>query len=262
MPKPLVLFFWFKQRFQEVYPIPVEALTKCYTIFLISLNCKPIRNGEVAFAPSIEIQGSHEWPLSPMGNPHIRQIEKLLFIKNQVIPEKPEEDVPWERLPTKCTQQIKRILDEDNTGTSSGSSTSSRPSTIPSSTSGSGSTPKPAESEESKPARFQSEGPSFEKEFRFIQWAQDPYDQEPIDPEELRKLGISSSSTQEQPQVAQSYTFKYNVSTETHSSPQPCSHRICHSEWYTDKFWEDEQNRQEILQLIDEIEDIEATERA
>ena len=82
-------FEWerFKQRYQEAQQIPIKALIKCYIIFLISLNCRSIGNGEVAFAPSIEIQGSHEWPPSPMGNPHIRQIEKLLFIKNQVIPD-------------------------------------------------------------------------------------------------------------------------------------------------------------------------------
>ncbi|GMN22232.1 hypothetical protein TIFTF001_050190 [Ficus carica] len=136
-----------------------------------------------------------------MENSQIRQIEKLLFIKNQVIPDevwpKLEKNAPWDKLPTEYTQKIRRILDEvNNPETSRGSSTSSGPSTIPSSSSEPGTTqkpatPRPSDLEESQPVRFQSEGLSIEEEFRFIQWAQDPYDQDPFDPEELRKLNIS-----------------------------------------------------------------------
>ena len=91
-----------KRQFQQ-QEIQVEALTKCYTIFLIGLNYKSTGKDQVAFAPRVEIHGSHEWPLSPMGNVHIRQLEKLLFIKNHTIPDevwpKPKEDAPWEKFP-------------------------------------------------------------------------------------------------------------------------------------------------------------------
>ncbi|GMN57094.1 hypothetical protein TIFTF001_026198 [Ficus carica] len=87
-------------------------------------------------------------------------------------------------------------------------------------------TPRPADSKESQPVRFQSEGPSIEEELWFIQWAQDPYDQDPFNPKELRKLNISP------PQSTQN------------------------------EDWEDEQSRQELLRLIDEIEAIEAIYRA
>ncbi|GMN67953.1 hypothetical protein TIFTF001_037012 [Ficus carica] len=64
----------FKIRYQEMNPIPVEAINKCYTIFMISLNCRSIGDDQTGFAPNIEIYRSNEWPLSPMENPQIRMI--------------------------------------------------------------------------------------------------------------------------------------------------------------------------------------------
>ena len=208
----------FKLRYPGVSQIPIEALDRCYTIFFLSLNCKNLGNGEVAYAPQIKVYRSHEWPLSPLGSPHLRYIEKLLFISNREIPDeiwpKPSEDTPWDKIPTKYTQQFKKILDEINKPSSSTtepgpSSTSSDPVQIPSST---------EKTEESQPIRFQSEGPSYEEDFRFMQWSQDPYDQEPFDPEELKKLGITNTSTTSQ--ASQSCTFKYSLTpVETHSTP-------------------------------------------
>ena len=66
------------------------------------------------------------------------------------------------------------------------SSTTSDPVQIPNST---------EKTEESQPIKFQSEGPSYEEEFQFMQWYQDPYDEEPFDLQELKKLEITNTPT-------------------------------------------------------------------
>ncbi|GMN44708.1 hypothetical protein TIFTF001_013900 [Ficus carica] len=243
-------FEWeiFTKRQHQQLQIPVAALTKCYTIFLINLNCKTTGKDQVAFAPSIEIHGSHEWPLSPMGNVQIRQLEKLLIIKNHTIPDevwpKPEEDAPWERFPVRYTQQIKKVLDEANAGPSS--------------------TPKMTEPEEAQSIHFQSEGPSLEEEFQFIQWAQDPYSSEPFNPKDFTKLGVSPPPSQS----TQSCSFKYQIAQETHVAPQPVTLRVSEIEaaptppWLTDQIWENEENVQQVLQIIDDAEQTETTNKS
>ncbi|GMN58748.1 hypothetical protein TIFTF001_027846 [Ficus carica] len=176
-----------KRQFQQ-QEIPVEALTKCYTIFLISLNCKST------------------------GKDQTRQLKKLLFIKNQTIPDevwsKPEEDAPWEKFPAKYTQQIKEVLDKANAGPSS--------------------TPKTTEPEKAQTIRFQSEGPFLEKKFQFIQTKQ---------PE----LFVQIPDSPRYPCHPQPDTLRVS---EREATPTP--------PWLTDKFWENEENVQQVLQIFDD----------
>ncbi|GMN60194.1 hypothetical protein TIFTF001_029283 [Ficus carica] len=209
-----------KRQFQQ-QEIPFEARTICYTIFLISLNCKST------------------------GNDQIRQLKKLLFIKNHIITDevwsKPEEDAPWEKFPAKYTQQIKEVLDKANAGPSS--------------------TPKTTEPKKAQTICFQSEGPSLKEEFQFIQWAQDPYSPEPFNPEDFTKLGVSPPPFQS----TQSCSFKYQITQDTHVAPQPDTLRVSERKatptppWLTDKFWKNEENVQHVLQIIDDTERAETT---
>ena len=197
-------------------------------------------------------------------------MEKQLFLRNRVIPDEiwpgPEEDAPWDKLPTEYTKKIKRILDELNS-----------PPTSPSSSSGpiidegpkiaykpklAFNTDTGSSSEQSQPIRFQSEGSTFEEEHVLYQ-QYDPYefsqkpwpDSDYSQTENLARLGISVSS----PEITQSCKIKYDLTPPaTHIAPRPDTQQL----WFTDEDWEDPQCREEILRLIDEIEAIHVAEQA
>ncbi|GMN18943.1 hypothetical protein TIFTF001_046874 [Ficus carica] len=235
MPKPLTYFFWYLASF--------------YTI-AIEVHIVPLRTSIRNFQHRPDLRDAYKtqmdllsWfaPLSIWDQ--YLSFEWERFTKrnrpDEVWP-KSEEDAPWERFPARYTQQIKRVLDKTNVGPSS--------------------TPKTTEPEQAQSIHFQSEGPSLEKEFRFIQWSQDPYSPEPFNPEDFIKLGISPPSSQEQSQSTHNCSFKYHIAQETRVAPQPDTLRVTTKEtiptppWLTDKFWENEENVQQVLQLIDDME--------
>ncbi|GMN22494.1 hypothetical protein TIFTF001_040271 [Ficus carica] len=122
----------------------------------------------------------------------------------------------------------------------------------------------------SQPIRFQSEGPSYEEEFRFSAFANDPYEfsQQPWEDavnsntEDLARLGILDTS----PEVTQSCKIRYDLtSPETHivHPPEECTATRPDTQhlWFTDEDWEDPEFREEILRIIDEIETLDAAER-
>ncbi|GMN46237.1 hypothetical protein TIFTF001_015425 [Ficus carica] len=251
----------FKRPYKHLDQTPAQALDQCYSIFFLSLNCRKIGD-EAGFAPSIEYYGSHHYPL-PLGSTYLRKIEKALFIKNQVIPDdiwpKPEEDAPWDHLPAEYNQKIKKILDEiNNPEVSTGSSSSA--------TAMEGSQSIIC----SQPIRFQSEGPSYEEEFKFSAFANDPYEfsQQPWEDavnsntEDLAKLGLFDTL----PEVIQSCKIRYDLTPpETHIAHPPEEHTTTRPDtqhlWFTDEDWEDPEFREEILRIIDEIETLDAAER-
>ncbi|GMN70638.1 hypothetical protein TIFTF001_039681 [Ficus carica] len=245
----------FKTPYKHLDQAPAQALDQCYSIFFLSLNCRKIGD-EAGFAPTIQYYGSHYYPLS-LGSPYLRKIEKALFIRNQVIPDaiwpKPEEDAPWDHLPAKYTQKIKKILDETNnpqvsTGSSSSTTAMEGSQTIVC----------------TQPPRFQSEGPSYEEEFKYSSFANDPFEfaQQPwedavnTNTEDLAKLGIFDTP----PEVTQSCKIRYDLTPpETHTvpPPRPDTQQL----WFTDEDWEDPEIREEVLRIIDEIEALDAAER-
>ncbi|GMN64945.1 hypothetical protein TIFTF001_034017 [Ficus carica] len=271
MPKPLTHFFWYLTSFFtiaiEVHTVPLEASIRSFRYHpdttgpyksqmnLLSwfaplniweqhlsqacLNCRKVGD-KAGYAPSINYYGSHHYPLS-FGSPYLRKIEKALFIKNQVIPDdiwaKPEKDTPWDHLPAKYTQKIKKILDEiNNPEVSTGSSSSA--------TAMEGSQSIIC----SQPIRFQSKGPSYEEEFKFSSFANDPFEfsQQPWEDavnsntEDLAKLGIFDTP----PEVTQSCKIRYDLTLpETHIVPPPEVHTTTRPDtqqlWFTDEDWED-----------------------
>ncbi|GMN62560.1 hypothetical protein TIFTF001_031649 [Ficus carica] len=237
----------FQRRHQKKIQSHEDALNNCYTIFLISLNCTKVGENQTGFAPTIEVYGTNEWPLSPKDNPQIRMLEKQLFLKNRVIPDEiwpgPEEDAPWDRLLTEYTKKIKRILDELNS-----------PQSSPSSDNG----PITDLADEGPSI---SEGLSLEEE-QLLYQRYDPYEysQKPWEDsinsqtENLVRLGISVST----PEVTQSCQMHYNLTPpETHSISRPDTQLL----WFTDEDWEDPQFRAEILRIIDEQEAIQIEEQ-
>ncbi|GMN61754.1 hypothetical protein TIFTF001_030858 [Ficus carica] len=211
----------FKSPYKHLEETPAQAIDQCYSIFFLSLNCRKIGD-KTGFAPYIELYGSHNYPLS-LGSLHLRKIEKALFIKNQVIPDdiwpKPEEDAPWDYLPAGYTQKIKKILDEVNNPSQVSTESSSSTSAIEGSQS----------IMCSQPIKFQSEGPSYEEEFRFSQFTNDPHEfsQQPwedavnTNTEDLARLEIFDTP----PEFTQSCKIRYNLTPpETHTVPPPELH--------------------------------------
>ncbi|GMN21485.1 hypothetical protein TIFTF001_047287 [Ficus carica] len=251
----------FKSPYKHLEETPAQAIDQCYSIFFLSLNCKKIGD-KTGFAPHIEHYGSHNYPIS-LGSPYLRKIEKALFIKNQVIPDdiwpKPEEDAPWDHLPAEYTQIIKKILDDVNNPQVSAESSSST--TV-------------MEGSQSimcsQPIRFQSEGPSYEEEFKFSSFVDNPYEfsQQPwedtvnTNTKDLARLGIFDTP----PEFTQSCKIQYDfTSPKTHTVPPPELHTAPKPDtqqlWFTDKDWEDPEIRKEVLRIIDEIETLDAAER-
>ncbi|GMN60192.1 hypothetical protein TIFTF001_029280 [Ficus carica] len=79
---------------------------------------------------------------------------------------------------------------------------------------------------------------------------------EPFNPEDFTKLGISPPPFQS----TKSCSFKYQIAQDTHVAPQPDTLRVSEKEatptppWLIDKFWENEENVQHVLQIIDDTE--------
>ncbi|GMN61102.1 hypothetical protein TIFTF001_030187 [Ficus carica] len=85
---------------------------KCYTVFMISLNCELIGNTP-NFHPKVEFTSS-ETPLRE-DSPVYRRLQKLMFPENIIIPDEicppPTENAPWEILPDGYMLRLTRKLD-------------------------------------------------------------------------------------------------------------------------------------------------------
>ena len=87
----------------------------CYTILLLRIKCHSDQGPEpkISYDTSAQVYRSSEFPMSTINNLEFRKLQKLLFIKNKIIPDEiwpsPEMDAPWEQYPPDYAKQ----LDED-----------------------------------------------------------------------------------------------------------------------------------------------------
>ena len=95
---------------------PVNPLN-CYTIIFLRIKCRSNQGPEtkITYDTSVQVHKSSKFPMPTINNLEFRELQKLLFIKNKVIPDEiwpsPEMDAPWERYPPDYAKQI----DEDLT---------------------------------------------------------------------------------------------------------------------------------------------------
>ena len=75
---------------------------KCYTILFLNIKFHYDRGPDsmVLYNSTTQVYRSNEYPLFTINNPENRELHKVLFIKNKIIPDKiwpsPEVDAPWE----------------------------------------------------------------------------------------------------------------------------------------------------------------------
>ena len=84
----------------------------CFTILFLHIKCHYDRGPEpeVSYNTSAQVYKSSEFPMPTINNSEYRELQKLLFIKNKIIPDEiwpsPETDAPWEQYPSEYAKQI------------------------------------------------------------------------------------------------------------------------------------------------------------
>ena len=80
----------------------------CYTILLIDLSYKVTEDNSIPHSLSIKVYKINEHSMYHLGNPEYRELQKILFIKNNIIPDKiwpsASEEDPCEKFPYKYGQ--------------------------------------------------------------------------------------------------------------------------------------------------------------
>ncbi|GMN26508.1 hypothetical protein TIFTF001_040876 [Ficus carica] len=270
MPKPLTHFFWYLTSFLtiaiEVHTVPLEASIRSFRYHPDSTGPYKSQMNLLSWFAPLSIWEQHlsqAWEKFKSPYRHLEETPaqaidhcySIFFLSLNC--RKIEEDSPWDHLLTEYTQKIKKILDDINNPQVSAELSSST-------TNKEGSQSIMC----SQPIRFQSEGPSYEEEFKYSSFAENPFEfsQQPWEDavntsiEDQARLGIFDTP----PEFTQSCKIRYDLtSPETHTVPPPELHTKPDTQqlWFTDEDWEDPEIREEVLRIIDEIETLDAAER-
>ena len=84
----------------------------CYTILFLRIKCHHDQSPEIKIPcdTSAQVYRTSKFPMPTINNLEFRELQKLLFIKNKVIPDEiwpsPEMDTPWEQYPPDYDKQL------------------------------------------------------------------------------------------------------------------------------------------------------------
>ncbi|GMN65886.1 hypothetical protein TIFTF001_034958 [Ficus carica] len=273
----------FKSPYKHLEETPAQVIDQCYSIFFLSLNCRKIGD-KTGFAPSIELYGSHNYPLS-LGSPHLRKIDKALFIKNQ----NPLHQLQsWKALNPSCALSPSDFNLKDPPMRKNSNSAPLQIIHMNSPNNHGKMLLTPTQKTYFEGRRliiFSTRYIGIEKEGSRLRKAlpvawihrtcahthSETWNSRIIEktrwsnalviPESKNK-GIFDTP----PEFTQSCKIRYDLTPlETHIVPPPELHTDqrpdTHQLWFTDEDWEDPEIREEVLRLIDEIEALDAAER-
>ncbi|PON53918.1 hypothetical protein PanWU01x14_199150 [Parasponia andersonii] len=96
----------------------------CWTILFLNISFTKEGSTIVSYTTNTEVYRSSEHQMVTIGNPEYRQLQKILFLKNGIIPNeiwpRPEDDVPWEHYSPAYTarmdKDMKHFLTHINNG--------------------------------------------------------------------------------------------------------------------------------------------------
>ena len=89
---------------------------KSFTILFLNIKCHYDRSPEpqISYNSSARVYRSCECPMLTINNLEYRELQKLLFVKNKIIPNEiwpsPETDAPWKQYPPEYAKKLEDDL--------------------------------------------------------------------------------------------------------------------------------------------------------